>query len=439
MSLTYDLIGIGFGPSNIALAVAWAERDVPGASCFIERKATFNWHGSMLLEGSDMQISFLKDLATLRNPQSHFTFINYLHEKRRLTSFINLKTFYPSRTEFNDYLNWVAQQFDDLCYYHETVTAIEPEMSSGRVERLRVRSVLSDGRESVRYARNLSLGIGGSPALPDCFVGINDSRVFHSSNYLHKAAQLIASCREPLRVAVIGSGQSAAEIYHDLGRRFAQVSATLIMRAHALKPSDDSPFVNEVFNPDFVDTIYALSAGERAVLLEELSSTNYSVVDQPLIESIYRQLYEQQVKGRAHHAVLSQRQITAVNCDESGVWLALQHGLDGSNEQQCFDIVVLATGYSRAGHLDLLAPLQRWLGDFKIDRDYRIQSTSDFAPNIYLQGSCEASHGLSDTLLSLLPVRANEIVDSLLTSTLATGLLHERHASATVPLELSSQ
>lgn len=438
MSLTYDLVGIGFGPSNVALAVALDEREVPAVSCFLERKPSFNWHGNMLLEGSDMQISFLKDLATLRNPQSRYTFINYLHEKRRLTSFINLKTFYPSRTEFNDYLGWVARHFNDQCHYGETVTGIEPEVSSGRVERLRVRSIKPDGRETVRFARNLSVAIGGAPVLPNYFAEVNDSRVFHSSNYLQKIDQLIGKRREPLRVAVIGSGQSAAEIYHDLGQRFENVSATLIMRAQSLKPSDDSPFVNEIFNPDFVDTIFGLSANERAVLLEGLRNTNYSVVDPPLIDAIYRELYEQQVSGRARHAVLAHQQITTVKCDERGVWLSLQHALEGNSEQRCFDIIVLATGYSRTAHLDLLAPLQRWLGPCKVDRDYRIQTAADFVPGIYLQGGCETSHGLSDTLLSLLPMRANEIVDSLLTKMPVSDLRGDLNRIPRQTFEMSS-
>lgn len=438
MNLTYDLIGIGFGPSNMALAVALAERGGETASCFIERKASFNWHGGMLLEGSDMQISFLKDLATLRNPQSRFTFISYLHAKRRLASFINLKTFYPSRVEFNDYLSWVARHFDAQCHYGETVTAIEPELNNGRVERVRVRSRMSDGREAIRFARNVSIGIGGAPLQPACFAGIDDARVFHSSDYLHRTERLLADRREPLRVAVVGSGQSAAEIYRDLGQRFAHVDAALVMRAHALKPSDDSPFVNETFDPDFVDTVYTLPDGERAALLQGLRNTNYSVVDPPLIEAIYRDLYDQQVSGRIRHAVLAQRQIVAVHCDERGVWLNLQHTLDGTAERQRFDAVILATGYSRAAHLDLLAPLQRWLGEFRVGRDYRLRSAPEFAPRIYLQGSCEASHGLSDTLLSLLPVRANEIVDSLQAATPAADAHRVRHALRT-PAEAAAR
>jgi L-ornithine N5-oxygenase len=60
---------------------------------------------------SELQISFLKDLVTLRNPTSPYSFVNYLKAHGRLVDFINLGTFYPCRMEFNDYLRWVAGQF----------------------------------------------------------------------------------------------------------------------------------------------------------------------------------------------------------------------------------------------------------------------------------------------------------------------------------------
>lgn len=112
----HDLIGVGFGPSNIALAIALDEKRQKGHfvdALFIEKQPGFVWHRNMLLDNAHMQISFLKDLATLRNPSSRFTFLNYLHEKQRLQDFINLKTFFPSRHEFNDYLGWAAAQFED--------------------------------------------------------------------------------------------------------------------------------------------------------------------------------------------------------------------------------------------------------------------------------------------------------------------------------------
>lgn len=51
----FDLIGIGFGPSNLALAVRLAEEAGKGryadlAHCFIERQPEFGWHRGMLLD-----------------------------------------------------------------------------------------------------------------------------------------------------------------------------------------------------------------------------------------------------------------------------------------------------------------------------------------------------------------------------------------------------
>ena len=78
----HDLIGIGFGPSNIALAIALDEKRRDGRrvdAMFIEKQAGFAWHKDMMLDQAHMQISFMKDLATLPNPTSRFTLINYLN------------------------------------------------------------------------------------------------------------------------------------------------------------------------------------------------------------------------------------------------------------------------------------------------------------------------------------------------------------------------
>ncbi|CDO69497.1 hypothetical protein BN946_scf184785.g2 [Trametes cinnabarina] len=105
----YDVIGLGFGPANIAIAGAivekWANSNTGSSHAplqqvlFIEKQPEFRWHPGMLLPNSRMQISFLKDLATLRSPQSPFTFLAYLHSQDRLLNFINRGSFTPTRKE----------------------------------------------------------------------------------------------------------------------------------------------------------------------------------------------------------------------------------------------------------------------------------------------------------------------------------------------------
>src|ERR1044072_2106920 len=103
----YDVVGIGFGPSGLALGIAIEEHNAAAApgdqvlAKFVERQRRVGWHRGMLLPGTTMQVSFLKDLATLRNPHSTFSFVSYLHAQDRLTDFINHKSLFPSRIEFH--------------------------------------------------------------------------------------------------------------------------------------------------------------------------------------------------------------------------------------------------------------------------------------------------------------------------------------------------
>ncbi|MFM9926617.1 lysine N(6)-hydroxylase/L-ornithine N(5)-oxygenase family protein [Variovorax sp. H27-G14] len=430
MPHVHDLVGIGFGPSNIALAIALEEKrhaSRPLDALFIEKQLSFAWHPHMLLDHAHMQISFLKDLATLRNPTSRFTFVNYLHQKGRLTAFANLKSFFPSRHEFNDYLSWAAEQFEDACAYGEEVVEVLPHDAGGEVTLLRVRSRNHAGKLIERLTRNLVVGIGGTANIPDGFRTLrNDPRVFHSSSYL----QNMAKHAEARRVAVVGAGQSAAEIFMDLQGRPGAPQVDLITRARSIRPADDSPFVNEIFNAEFTDYTFSRSEAERAALLDEFWHTNYAVADLELIQQIYKAFYQQRVTGGNRLRFLRQHDIRNVVADAQGVHLTLWDQNVQREHTVRYDAVVLATGYARDQHKALLAPLAGYLGDYTVDRQYRLQATPDFHPAIYLQGACEDSHGLSDTLLSVTSVRTGEIGSALLATAAGAAPHPRREAEA---------
>lgn len=415
--LIHDFIGIGFGPSNIALAIALDEKRQAGAqnvsSLFIERQTGFTWHPNMVLDHAHMQISFLKDLATLRNPTSRFTFVNYLHEKQRLQDFINLKTFFPSRHEFSDYFAWAAAQFEDRCVYGEEVFEVLPEKRGGEVALLRVRSRDQAGEVHERIARNLVVSVGGTVHVPECFRPFkNDTRIFHSHNYLGS----IAANAQAQKIAVIGAGQSAAEIFMDLHGRPNAPQVDLVMRAQAIKPSDDSPFVNEIFNVDFVDYMYSRTPAERAELLREFRHANYACPDLELIQQIFKVFYEQRVKAETRHQFLRRHEAREVRSANDGIHLTLRDLNSEQTSTTRYDAVVLATGYERQYHKTVLTSLAPYLGDFEIDRHYRLKTAPDFHPAIFVQGASEPTHGLSDTLLSVTAVRTGEIGDALLTT-----------------------
>ena len=171
-AVVHDLIGIGFGPSNLALAIALEERGQvqgPLDVLFLDKQADYRWHGNTLVTQSELQISFLKDLVTLRNPTSPYSFVNYLKAHGRLVDFINLGTFYPCRMEFNDYLRWVASHFEAQSRYGEEVLAIEPVLHQQQVEALRVISRDAHGQQHVRTTRSVVVSAGGTPLIPEAF------------------------------------------------------------------------------------------------------------------------------------------------------------------------------------------------------------------------------------------------------------------------------
>jgi len=244
-----DLICVGFGPASLAIAIAihdaYRSTSLPLLRVlFLEKQRQFAWHAGMQLPGAKMQISFLKDLATPRDPTSHFTFLNYLFKKGRLNHFINLGTFLPTRAEYEDYLRWCADYFErqgSVAYGMEVDDVqIGSKDGCGKVTSFTVTSRDHNGEALIRRARHVVIAIGGRPLVPASLQGLK--HVSHSSQF----ANTIRAMQEreigrPLKFAVIGSGQSAAEIFSDLWSRFPESETKLIIKGACLRPSDDSP------------------------------------------------------------------------------------------------------------------------------------------------------------------------------------------------------
>lgn len=254
----YDLICIGFGPASLAIAIALHDtldsrqplpdlnnvRRQPPRVLYLERQQSFGWHSGMLLPGTKMQISFVKDLATMRDPRSHFTFLNYLHHKNRLAQFTNLDTFLPQRVEYADYLSWCASHFDDVVQYGQEVIQVsstKTQSQGGLVDSWHITARDAKSRTTKSFtSRNIVLAMGGAPQIPQPFPQ-QHPRVIHSSSYAHCISKVLADPSAHYNVAVVGSGQSAAECFHDLHSRFPNSRTRLLIRGDALKPSDDSP------------------------------------------------------------------------------------------------------------------------------------------------------------------------------------------------------
>jgi L-ornithine N5-oxygenase len=135
------------------------------------------------------------------------------------------------------------------------------------------------------------------------------------------------------------------------------------------------------------------------------------VVDNDLIETIFQRLYHQKVRGEQRHRLLTNREVAHAEVSAAGIELFLRDAPHDQMHSESFDIVVLATGYRRDYHLELLAGVQNYIQGAGVESNYPLTAGSD--AGIFLQGCCEDSHGLSDTLLSVLAVRSQEVVESI--------------------------
>ncbi|NJQ04668.1 lysine N(6)-hydroxylase/L-ornithine N(5)-oxygenase family protein [Streptomyces lonarensis] len=427
LSPLYDVVGIGFGPANLALAAALRESgggrgaDSAPRALFLERKEGFGWHRGMLLDDATMQVSFLKDLVTLRNPASPLSFVSYLHSQGRLVDFINHKVMYPSRVEFHDYLEWSARAVDSMVRYGTEVTEVRPVTVDGVADTLEVvgRSAGAEDETVLCRTRNLVVATGLLPRLPEGVVV--SSRVWHSSSLLPALEALPGPA--PERFVVVGAGQSAAEAVDHLHRTHPRAEVCAVFSRYGYSPADDSPYANRIFDPGAVDDYYGAPQDVRDRLMAYHRNTNYAVVDLELIEELYRRAYQEKVQGRERLRMMPASTVCSLAVppgeEDDRITVHVQNQLDGSRLELRSDAVVFATGYTAPDAAPLLGKAGPHCardaeGRLRVARDYRVVTDDSLTAGIYLQGGTEHTHGITSSLLSMAAVRAGEIVDSVL-------------------------
>ncbi|MGW5382600.1 lysine N(6)-hydroxylase/L-ornithine N(5)-oxygenase family protein [Nocardia sp. NPDC003963] len=402
----HDLIGVGFGPSNLALAIAISEHNsaegTPVSAHFLERQPRFGWHRGMLIENATMQVSFLKDLVTMRNPTSEYSFLAYLHSCGRLVDFVNHKNLFPLRIEFHDYLEWAAAAIDHMVSYSSEIVSVVPVDDLFEVR-------TADG--SVHRGRNVVFGTGLRPRLPDG-VALSD-RIWHNQDLLHR----IDSVEDPSVCVVVGAGQSAAEVTAYLHDQFPAAEVCSVFARYGYSPSDDSPFANRIFDPDAVDAFYSAPEDIKQQLMDYHGNTNYAVVDLELIEDLYRRVYREKVRGEHRLRVFNASRPADVVELGDQVRVVVESLTSGEKTMLDADLVVYATGYLPADPSALLGPSARFCrrddrGRLQIERDYRLVAP-EVPGGLYLQGGTEHTHGITSSLLSATAIRAEEILRSI--------------------------
>lgn len=441
----HDFIGIGFGPSNLSVAIAADEKaQVSGQyleDVYLEMREDFQWHPGMLLESSRLQVTFLKDLISMENPRSRYTFINYLFEHDRLHEFINLRTFYPTRLEFNDYYRWVAKHFEHKVRFRRKVTEILPvDNETGSIELLKVIAQnQSTNTEEVLFTRNLTLALGGQPWVPSSATVRPGGRAFHSSLCRDRLEDKYSDRNAPYRFILVGGGQTSADILYHLINQYPNAQITVAMKEFAFKPQDDTQFVNELFFPEFTDMFFNMPEEKREKLWNRHTDVTHRSVDIDLIPLLYDAMYQDRVQGRNRIQIKRFVDLKSSIESEDSV-IATFHDLLNEGEIQIEgDALIMATGYRQKLPDGLLDNIGQYLltntkGRYEVERSYAVKTSDNFLPKIYLQGYCEPTHGFSEVVLSLLPVRSasiiDDMVDTLPLTTSGTSVLAEQVPSA---------
>jgi L-ornithine N5-oxygenase len=187
--------------------------------------------------------------------------------------------------------------------------------------------------------------------------------------------------------------------------------ATLVTRSVALAMYQNSKFTNELYYASFVDEFFDALPAAREQMLAEMHRTNYSGLTPELLDGLYRRMYLERLNGDRRIRILSMTDVTMVREEADGVVLTLRDRKTGAVTELGCDLVLLGTGYERempalVRRLAAAVGLER----IEVTRGYRLVLPEPATAACYVQGVNEATHGIADSLLSLVASRSAEIV-----------------------------
>jgi len=356
----HDLVGIGAGPFGLGLACLLEPLDVDAV--FLEARDDVAWHPGMMLDDATLQVPFLADLVTMADPTSRWSYLAHLKETGQLYPFYVRESFYPLRREFDAYLRWAAHGVGSVRFGQDVVEVTHDGTAY---------AVTTAAGETVR-GRRIALGVGTSPRVPEPLAhllgtsaGDTQGPVLHTADYLTRREELLG-----LRsITIVGSGQSAAEVYRDLllAAPDHDYELTWLTRSPRFFPMEYTKLTLELTSPEYSAYFQALPAGTRERVLRDQRSL-YKGISGDVVNDISDLHYQQQVAGQGPRTTLvTGAEVTGGRLlpgdPSGGVELDLHHAETGEDFGVTSEGLVLATGYAATTPAFLDPVLDRLLTD----------------------------------------------------------------------------
>ncbi|MBV1871049.1 MAG: SidA/IucD/PvdA family monooxygenase [Gammaproteobacteria bacterium] len=415
----YDFIAVGVGPFNLGLAALTSTlSDVNGL--FLEQQGEFNWHPGLMIEGVHLQTPFLSDLVTLADPTHPLSFLNYIKKQGRIYSFYIREDFFLLREEYNRYCQWAAKQIPSILWNHR-VDTIKYQSTRECYE-----VFITDTHKNTRISyltKKLVLGTGPQPNYPSCCKQViaKADQAFHATDYLPNKADL----KKMDSITIVGSGQSAAEIFYDLLQDVDKEPYTLNWSTSSPRfyPLEYSKLTLEMTSPEYVDYFHALPEHKRLTLIHQQKNL-YKGIDSTLINAIYDLLYAKRLimdtsNEQLKVNIFSNCRLENVLPERQRLTLDFYH----AEKNESFTIrtqgLIMSTGFQYR-EPSFLRPIRKRIRytkskQFDVQRNYSIDN---FNNEIFVQNAELNSHGFVTPDLGMACYRNSNIIKEI------TGVEH---------------
>lgn len=403
----YNVIGIGIGPFNLGLA-ALSNPIKELKTLFLDQRDDFDWHPGLMIDHVTLQTPFLCDCVSMADPTNPLSLLNYLKVTGRLYKFFIRENFFIPRKEYNHYCQWVIKQLPQ-CKFSTRVIDIDYKNDLYYVTTINTKSK----EKTVFKTERLILGTGTQPHIPS-FIPKDDSRIIHTGSYLYRKEELLSKGR---KIAIVGSGQSAAEVFYNLlQNRNQNTELGWYSRPDRFFPMEYSKLTLELTSPDYVEYFYNRNQEVKKSILSKQQS-QFKGINYDLINDIYDFIYDLNIDNADPMLkIIPNSQLNKVdNSSPSIINLEFTQLEQKITYEQEADYLILGTGYCYQEPTFLKNIQYRIKRDsqglFDVNRNYSIDYNGG---EIYVLHAEVHTHSYISTDLGMAAYRNSCIINDIL-------------------------